>query len=90
MLKVQVTKSVCKFLKHLPAKQALQLKTKIHSLQVDPFPQDSKKLIGYSNYHRASVGEYRVVYRIEKDILLISLIGKRNDSDVYKKLKHIL
>jgi mRNA interferase RelE/StbE len=89
-LKIQITKQSYKFLKRLPPKQALQLKTKLQSLQVTPFPQDSKVLAGYPNYHRVSVGEYRIVYRVENDILLISLIGKRNDGEVYKRLKQIL
>ncbi len=85
MLKIKLTKKVCKFLKNLPQKQALQLKMTIQKLQVNPFPQDSKKLKGYPDYYRVSMGEYRIVYRIENNILMIALIGKRNDSEVYKK-----
>lgn len=89
MLKIQITKRVYKFLKRLPQKQALQLKIKLQELQVNPFPQDSKMLIGYSDYYRVSVGEYRIVYRVDENTLFISLIGKRNDGEVYKKLKQI-
>ncbi|KHK00541.1 hypothetical protein NY78_4009 [Desulfovibrio sp. TomC] len=39
-----------------------------------------------SPYRRADVGEYRIVYRVEDDVLLEPLIGKRNDGDVYKRL----
>ncbi|MEI8055132.1 MAG: type II toxin-antitoxin system RelE/ParE family toxin [bacterium] len=74
----------------LPRKQSLQLKVKLQELQASPFPHNSKVLIGYSNYYRVSVGEYRIVYRVENNILLVPLIGKRNDDEVYKKLKQIL
>lgn len=90
MLMIQFTKHACKFLKRLPKKQALQFKAAIQKLQINPFPQDSKKLKGHFDYHRVSVGEYRIVYRVEKTVLLISLIGKRNDDEVYKKLKQIV
>ena len=44
------------------------------------------QLKGYP-YYRADVGEYRIIYEIEESILLlVILIGKRNDGDVYKKL----
>lgn len=33
------------------------------------------------------MGEYRIVYHVEDQILEILLIEKRNDSEVYKKLK---
>jgi len=33
------------------------------------------------------IGEYRIVYRIEDDTVGICLIGKRNDSEVYKRFK---
>lgn len=89
MLKIQISKHACKFLDKLPQKQALQLKTKIQDLQKNPLPQDSRTLIGFPDYHRVSVGEYRIVYRSEKNILFISIIGKRNDDAVYKKLKRL-
>lgn len=93
MLKIQLTKHVCKFLGRRPQKHALQLKATLQKLRANPFPQDSKKLKclkGCADYHRVSVGEYRIVYRVESDALLISLIGKRNDGEIYKKLKQML
>ena len=90
MLKIQITKRAHKFLNNLPTKQALQLKAKIQSLQVNPFPHNSKTLIGYPKYHRISIGEYRIVYSVTGDILLIFLVGKRNDDEIYKKLKQLL
>jgi mRNA-degrading endonuclease RelE of RelBE toxin-antitoxin system len=32
----------------------------------DPFPPDSRRLVGFP-YHRADIGEYRIVYRVDKD-----------------------
>ncbi len=55
----------------------------------DPEPQDSKTLTGYE-YRRADIGEYRIVYRYDRECLYVALIGKRNDSDIYKRLKRKL
>lgn len=89
MLKIQITKQVRKFLEKLPTKQALQLKNKLQELQTNPFLADSRMLIGYNNLRRVTMGEYRIIYSVENDILFVSLIGKRNDAEVYKRLKQI-
>jgi len=89
MLKIKMTKRAQKFLIHLPLKQAQQIKRKLYALLEDPIPNDSKKLVGYSNYRRADAGEYRIIYRVEGDSLFVPLIGKRNDGDVYKKLQQL-
>lgn len=86
MLKIQLTKKAQKFLKRVLPKHARQLKEKIQALQHNPQPNDSKQLIGYS-FYRVDVGEYRIIYRVEQAILFIFLIGKRNDNDVYKRIK---
>ena len=35
------------------------------------------------------IGEYRIIYRIQEDILKIALIGKRNDAEVYRQLERL-
>lgn len=90
MLKIQITKDAYKFLNRLPQKQSLQLKNKLQLLQTNPIPPDSRTLTGFPDYHRVTVGKYRIIYRHEYDTLLVSLIGKRNDDEVYKKLKRLL
>lgn len=86
MLKINLSRQATKKLQKLPPKQGKQIATKINELKINPYPQDSLKLKGYS-YHRVDMGEYRIVYHVEDQILEILLIEKRNDSEVYKKLK---
>jgi mRNA interferase RelE/StbE len=92
MAKLDGLATVLDFLKGLQPKIAAQISKKVLSLNVDPLPPDSKALVGYSDYYRVDVGEYRVVYRFtpEQDLVEIILVGKRNDDDVYKKLKRLL
>lgn len=90
MLKIRLSKSALKFLKQVPTKHGRQLAMTLESLNANPLPQDSKKLKGTADYHRVDLGEYRVIYRIdtkEELIIIIAFIGKRNDSEVYKKFK---
>jgi len=86
MLKVNLSRQATKRLKKLPDKHAKQVATKISAMRTNPYPQDSLKLKGYS-YHRADVGEYRIIYSVEEQTLEILLINKRNDDQIYKQLK---
>jgi mRNA interferase RelE/StbE len=92
MRKIELAKNVLKFLRQVSTKHGRQLAMTIESLRENPFPQDSRKLKGVSDYHRVDIGEYRVIYRIdpEEKIVVIAFIGKRNDNEVYKKFKRIL
>lgn len=89
MLKIDISKRAQKFLIKLPAKQARQLTTKILELRLNPDPPDATKLKGYEHYRRADFGEYRIIYSIEIDVLMIYLVGKRNDDEIYKQLKRL-
>jgi mRNA interferase RelE/StbE len=84
--------TVLDFLRGLQPKIAAQISKKVLSLNVDSLPSDSKALVGYSAHYRVDIGEYRVVYRFmpEQDLVEIILVGKRNDDEVYKKLKRLL
>ncbi|NNM59001.1 MAG: type II toxin-antitoxin system RelE/ParE family toxin [Legionellales bacterium] len=81
-----------KFIETLPPKHQRQIKESILSLQQEPLPQDAKKLMGYENYTRIDIGEYRIVYRFEEndDLITVVLAGKRNDNDIYRVAKRTL
>lgn len=87
MLRVEVGKHALKFFRRLPPKQVGQITRKIDALAEHPFPQDSKLLTGFSLY-RVDVGEYRIIYYVA-DKLYVQLVGKRNDDEVYHKLKRM-
>lgn len=85
MRKLDLTHDALKFLDGLPPRQFRQVVTRIFALMGNPRPHDSKSL-ARSDYKRADVGEYRIVYRFERETLFVALVGKRNDSEVYKRL----
>ena len=87
MLKIDITKSAGKFIKKLPPKQFKQVVGTILGLRENPKPHDSKQLIGYPEYKRVDIGEYRIIYRVDTGTVYIATIGKRNDDEVYKRFK---
>lgn len=40
-----------------------------------------------AGYQRADSGGYRLIYRVEGDVLKLTLVGKRNDAEVYQRLR---
>jgi len=90
MLKIEISKKAEKFIRKLPPKQARQVAAKILELRYNPEPHDSILLKGHKKYRRTDIGEYRIVYLVRELIVLIMvLVDKRNDDDVYKKLKRL-
>ena len=88
MKKLDLTLRSRKFLETLPPKPFRQIVSKVFALLVDPEPPDSKALSGFP-YRRADVGEYRIIYRIEGEVLRVALIGKRNDDEVYRDIRRL-
>lgn len=88
MLRLNLKNRAQKFIDRLPPKHAGQVARKIVALRLDPVPPDSKNLHGTS-FRGADIGEYRIIYYVTEDVLHIPLIGKRNDSEVYRELKRL-
>jgi mRNA interferase RelE/StbE len=84
---LDITKKVDDFLGNLPPKQFKQIYSKIMTLRKNTLPNDSIKLHGFKDKYRADIGEYRIVYSFDDKIVYIQAIGKRNNDDIYKKIK---
>ncbi len=70
----------------MPDKHARQVLMRIIELAGDPFPHDYKKLRGYEDMLRVDVGEYRIVYQVDGKALVVLLVGKRNDDEIYRRI----
>lgn len=88
MRKLDLTLRSKKFFENLPPKPFRQIVSKVFALLVDPEPPDSMALSGFP-YRRTDIGEYRIIYRIEGDVVRVALIGKRNDDEVYRDVQRL-
>ena len=59
------------------------IKKQIYDLADNPRPQGYKKLKGRKGY-RIRVGDYRVIYEIIDDILLIDVVDLGHRKDIYE------
>lgn len=87
MNKLDITKAAGNFLEKLPPKQFRQIVRTIFKLREETEPHDSKQLAGHPEYRRVDIGEYRIIYRVDNDTVKICVVGKQNDSEVYKQFK---
>ena len=86
MLPIELQPAARRFLETLPPKQFRQVVRKIFAIADDPAPQDSRLLKGYP-FRRADAGEYRIIYDLAERGLRVVLVGKRNDDEVYRRLR---
>jgi len=90
MLALRLHKNAGSFLAKIPAKHARQISEKIVLLRQSPDKVASTELKGFPPFRRCKSGEYRIIYRIDDTTLNVSIIGKRNDDEVYKQLRRFL
>ena len=80
--KIVFRKSVEKDLKAIPKKDQVRILQRIAQLAEDPRPPACKKLSGQERY-RIRQGIYRVLYEIEDDQLIVTVVKVGNRRDVY-------
>ncbi|MDP3965878.1 MAG: type II toxin-antitoxin system RelE/ParE family toxin [bacterium] len=88
MLLLHLESRAKRFLNKLLPKHFDQVDRKIVALRENPFPQDTKRLKGM-DWYRVDVGEYRIIYNVSGNVLDVPIIGKRNDDEVYRRLKRM-
>ena len=85
MLRLKLSKEAARFLEKIPAKHVRQIAERIAALQADP-TVPTEDLKNHPPFRRLKSGEYRIIHFIEDGTLYITLIGKRNDDDIYKQI----
>jgi mRNA interferase RelE/StbE len=63
-----------------------RLLTAMTELGVDPRPQGTKRMVS-NPFWRIRVGDWRIVYEIQDDVLVVVVVTLGIRGDVYEKLK---
>jgi mRNA interferase RelE/StbE len=80
--KITISKIAQKQLDKLPDNLALRLIESVYTLANDPRPVGCKKLKGRDGY-RIRVGDYRIIYEIMDNILVINVVKLGHRKDIY-------
>ena len=78
---VEVARRSLKALSGLPRREQQRIRAAIDLLAEQPRPPAAVRLIGEANAYRVRVGDYRIVYQIFDDRLVVQVvrIGHRRD-----------
>ena len=82
--RIEIKRTAQKALAKIPKEIQLKVIDAIKGLSLNPHPQNSKKLTGRSAW-RIRIGNYRVIYEINNNVLLISIIVVSHRKNVYNK-----
>ena len=75
-----------KSMKRLPKKELLKIKKKIDDLAENLPDHATTKMKGNNTFHRIRAGNYRIVYQIHEDRLVILVVKVGHRKDIYKRL----
>jgi mRNA interferase RelE/StbE len=82
--KIEFSNAALKQLKKLPVKVRTRIQTKIDELADNPRPNGVIKLEDSDKGYRIRVGNYRVLYAIFDDVLVVSVVRVGHRKDVYR------
>jgi len=71
-------------MRRLPRDVIQRIDRHILSLADDPRPHGVERLTGEENTYRIRVGDYRVLYEIHDDVLIVYVIRVGHRRDVYR------
>ena len=84
--KVELSRPAANYLSRLDKPTQKRIVTALKQLASNPDTNllDIKPLVGRTGQMRLRVGNYRIIYTIENDVLIIYVIAIRPRGDVYK------
>ncbi|RLA06098.1 MAG: type II toxin-antitoxin system RelE/ParE family toxin [Gammaproteobacteria bacterium] len=86
MYKINLLRSVKKDFKKISKDKHGILLEAIERLTLNPFPENKfKKLIGKDDSYRLRIGNYRILYKVNNMVEIITVYRVRHRKDVYKK-----
>ncbi len=83
---VEFRPAVLKSLKRLPKKDLRRIKKRIDDLSENLPDPTTTKMKGNNSFHKVRSGDYRIIYEIHNDRLVILVVKIGHRKDVYKIL----
>jgi mRNA interferase RelE/StbE len=84
--RIEIKNSAAKSLKKIPKADRKRIVEKIDSFAENLPNPDTTKMRGNSPFHKARVGDYRIIYEIQNDILVILVVKIGHRKDIYRNL----
>ena len=82
MYRIIIKKPAKKFIDRLPLDEKKRIVAAIEKL---PDGQDIKRLKGHADLMRLRVGDYRIIYSVDNDVLTVYVLDAGNRGELYRK-----
>ena len=86
---IQWKKSAVKELQKIAKQVIPDIVEAVNALAVDPLPPASKKIRGSLQTYQIRKGDYRIIYSIEEDCLVVQVITVGHRKDISPKIQSI-
>ena len=83
---IEFRPSVLKSIKRFPKRDLVRIKKKIEDLSTKLPDSATTKMKGNNSFHKIRSGDYRIIYEIHDDRLVILVVKVGHRKDVFKKL----
>lgn len=83
---IEVKRSAAKSLKKIPKADRVRIVEKIDSFTENLPNPETTKIEGNNPFHRVRVGDYRIVYEIQDDVLVVLIVKIGHRKDIYRNL----
>lgn len=84
--RIEVKKSAAKELKKISKPDQKRISREIDNLANNLPNPDTTKMKGNNPFHKIRVGDYRIIYEIQNNVLLILIIKIGHRKDIYRNL----
>lgn len=82
--RIELTPAAGRDFERLPRAVAARLAPRIDALADDPRPAGVLPMTGMHGYYRLRVGDYRIIYKVEDERLLVLVIRVANRREAYR------
>ena len=86
MYRVELKRQPEKFIRQQDRRIQTQLVAALKKLAENPRPPQAKKLEGMDGLYRIRTGDYRIVYLIEDDKLIVLVVRIGHRKEIYREL----
>ena len=83
---IEFRPSVLKSLKRLPKRDLVRIKKKIEELGRNLPEPNTTKMKGNNSFYRVRTGDYRIIYEIHEDRLVVLIVKVGHRKDIYQSL----
>jgi mRNA interferase RelE/StbE len=82
---IEFTSSAGRDFSKLNREMQQRITAKVDGLADHPRPRGAEKLEGRENRYRIRVGDYRVIYEIQDEVLVVLIVRIGHRRDVYRR-----